>query len=86
MAQAPDLEYFQEISMTAIRTNTQPSSTDAQILPEGSGSLLNRLVDRWVADIIARREREAARVARRERHRHVTDIARERQQRRGQAG
>ena len=49
--------------MTAIRTNIQPSSTDTPILPGGLGSLLNRLVNRWVADIIARREREAARVA-----------------------
>ncbi len=49
--------------MTAVRTNIQPSSTDTPILLGGPGSLLNRLVNRWVADIIARREREAARVA-----------------------
>lgn len=48
--------------MTAIRTNLQPSSTGTPALP-GVGSLLNRLVNRWVAGIIARREREAARVA-----------------------
>ena len=63
MAQASNLEYFQEIFMTAIRTNIQPSSTDTAILPGGPGSLLNRLVNRWVAGMIARREREAARVA-----------------------
>ena len=56
--------------MTAIRTNIQLPSTDTPISPGGSGSLLNRLIDRWVAAIIARREREAARVALRERHRH----------------
>jgi len=49
--------------MTAIRTNIQPSSTDTPIWLGGLGSLLNRLVNRWVAGIIARREREAARVA-----------------------
>lgn len=49
--------------MTAIRTNIQASSTDTPILMGGLGSLLNRLVNRWVAGIIARREREAARVA-----------------------
>ena len=49
--------------MTAIRTNIQPSSTDTPILPGGSGSLVIRLVNRWVAGMIARREREAARVA-----------------------
>ncbi len=49
--------------MTAIRTNIQPSSTGAPAWLGESGSLLNRLINRWVAGIIARREREAARVA-----------------------
>jgi uncharacterized protein YjiS (DUF1127 family) len=49
--------------MTAIRTNIQPSSTDAPAWLGGLGNLLNRLVNRWVAGIIARREREAARFA-----------------------
>jgi uncharacterized protein YjiS (DUF1127 family) len=57
------LEYFQEVVMTAIRTSIQPSSTDTPILLVGVGSLLNRLVNRWVADNIARCERDAARVA-----------------------
>jgi len=57
---APSLEYFQEIVMTAIRTNIQPSSTDTQISPRRLGILLSRLVNRWVAGIIARCEREAA--------------------------
>jgi uncharacterized protein YjiS (DUF1127 family) len=52
--------------MTAIRTNIQPSSTDTPILLGGLGSLLNGLVNRWVAGMIARSEREAARVALRE--------------------
>ena len=46
--------------MTAIRTNIQPSSTDKEVLPGGLASLVNRLVNRWVAGIIARCEREAA--------------------------
>ena len=58
-----ELEYFQEIVMTAIRTNIQPSSTGTSALLQGLGSLLNRLVNRWVAGMIARREREATRVA-----------------------
>ena len=49
--------------MTATHANFQPSSTDTPILPRGLGSRLNRLVNRWVAGIIARCEREAARVA-----------------------
>ncbi len=49
--------------MTAIRTSIRPSSTDTPVLSGGLASLLNRLVNRWVAGIIARREREAARVA-----------------------
>ena len=57
---APNLEYFQEIFMTAIRTNVRPSSTDTQISAGGLGILLTRLVNRWVAGIIARCEREAA--------------------------
>ena len=79
--------------MTATRANFQPSSTDTPILPGGLGSLLNRLVNRWVAGIIARSEREAARAALRQLddrelkdigiYRHqlgdaFTDIARER--------
>lgn len=49
--------------MTAIRTNIQPSSTDTEVLPGGLGSLLSRLVNRWVAGVIARSERQAARIA-----------------------
>ena len=49
--------------MTAIRTNIQPSSTDKEVLPGGLGSLLSRLVNRWVAGVIARSERQAARIA-----------------------
>jgi uncharacterized protein YjiS (DUF1127 family) len=61
------LEYFQEIFMIANRTNAQASSMDAQISPKGLGILLNRLVNRWVAGIIARCEREAAGAALRQR-------------------
>jgi uncharacterized protein YjiS (DUF1127 family) len=57
------LEYFQEIVMTVTRANIQPSSTDTPILPGGWGGPLNRLVNCWVADIIARSERQAARIA-----------------------
>ena len=79
--------------MATIRTNIQPSSAGAPILPGGLGALLSRLVNRWVAGIIARREREAALVALRGRddrdlndigiYRHqigdaLTEIARER--------
>lgn len=49
--------------MIAIRTNIQPSSADTKISPGALGILLNRLVNRWVAGIIARCEREAAGVA-----------------------
>ena len=49
--------------MTATRANLQPLSTDTPILPGGLGSLLNRLLNRWVAGIIAGSEREAARAA-----------------------
>ena len=58
-----ELEYFQVIVMTAIRTSIRPSSTDTPILPGGLASLLNRLVNRWVAGVIARAERQAARAA-----------------------
>ena len=58
-----ELEYFWEIVMIAIRTSIQPSSTDTPILPGGLASLLNRLVNRWVAGVIARAERQAARIA-----------------------
>lgn len=61
------MEYFQEIAMTAIRTNVQPSSTDTHISPGGFGILLNRLVNRWVAGILARCERDAAGAALRQR-------------------
>jgi len=49
--------------MTVTRANIQPSSTDTPILQGGLGSLLNRLLNRWVAGIIAGSEREAARAA-----------------------
>ena len=62
-AQAPHLEYFQEISMTAIRANIQSSSTATPILTGRLGGLLSRLVNRWVAGMIARSERQAARIA-----------------------
>jgi hypothetical protein len=38
----------------------QPSTTDTPILPGGLGVLLGRLVNRWIAGVIARHEREAA--------------------------
>jgi uncharacterized protein YjiS (DUF1127 family) len=63
MARAPRLEYFQELFMTAIRTNVQPSSTDTPVWLGGLGSLLNRLVNGWVASLIARSERQASRAA-----------------------
>ena len=78
---APSLEYFQEIVMTAIRTNIQPSSTGTQISPGGLGILLKRLVNRWVAGIIARCEREAAGVALRQHDdRELKDIGIDRHQ------
>ena len=49
--------------MTVTRANIQPSSRDTPILQGGLGSLLNRLLNRWVAGIIAGSEREAARAA-----------------------
>jgi len=49
--------------MTSIRANIQSSSTATPILPAGLGSLLSRLVNRWVAGVIARSERQAARIA-----------------------
>jgi hypothetical protein len=101
VAQAPGLEYFQELVMTAFRTNIQPLSTDTQISPRRLVILLNRLVNRWVAGIIARCEREAAGAALRHRDdRELKDIGIDRQlgdastemrqrmrlQRRGQTG
>jgi hypothetical protein len=81
MAQAPSLEYFQEIVMTAIRTDILPSSTDTQISPRRLGILLNRLVNRWVAGIIARCERESAGAALRHRDdREIKDIGTDRHQ------
>ena len=48
-------------------------------MPGGLASLLNRLVNRWVAEIIARREREAARIALRQLDdRELKDIGRHR--------
>ena len=49
--------------MTSIRANIQSSSTATPILPAGLGSVLSRLVNRWVAGVIARSERQAARIA-----------------------
>ena len=49
--------------MTTTRISTQPSSMHTPILLGGLGVLLNRLVNRWIASVIARCEREAARVA-----------------------
>jgi hypothetical protein len=63
MAQAPALDEFQEIIMAITRINIQSSPTYMPILPGGLGVGLSRLVNRWVARIIARSAREAASVA-----------------------
>ena len=61
--------------MTAIRTNVQPSSTDTRLSAGGLGIHLNRLVNRWVAGIIARCAREASGAALRQRDdRELKDI------------
>ena len=44
------------------RTNIQPSPTSPPLLG-GLGIFLGRLVNRWIASMIARSERQAARVA-----------------------
>ena len=49
--------------MTATRANIQPSPADTPIPPGGLGVLLSRLVNRWIAGVIARLAREAALVA-----------------------
>ena len=49
--------------MTVARTHTQPIPTAASIAWRGCVSLVARLINRWIAGEIARREREAARVA-----------------------
>ena len=45
--------------MTTTRTNIQPLPTNTLFLLRGLGFRLSRLVNRWIASWLARREREA---------------------------
>jgi uncharacterized protein YjiS (DUF1127 family) len=54
---------LQELTMTIARTDTQPTAVAAPLDWRARASLFGHLMNRWIADVIARREQEAARVA-----------------------